>query len=464
MIFSTGILMGNFNFLWTGIAQNLLSFDIDRKGIGKYGENNLLAAAQPLGAVLLTVLVGDNLQKLARIGFFQVVKRYWHFAVLDLIGVIFSQLSIALIGSGIFTVIYSSIVVYIACLSKYQFNSNISSVRWTALIIIVCSVILSSFGQIEGKPSTGNEEIRSDYLAKTFMGILFAFASTISYGSLYVLLSEEFKCREYRYSVLGNRRKASDELPGDSSSINVEYKLSQTCLLLAVSGIETFICCVYFVFVVLPHWTIWVSEPVRVYEKGGEFDEIEHIDNVVDGDDNIVLWIILQFVLVTFISGFHLVAFYYCTSFGKAAAVSSGVNKALQAAILFVVSHLLYCSPTYPEQCMNGAKMLGTIGVCVGVLLYAFDTQINTLLSRTSSDSIYEERERGGSLHDLVGKYESPQVYLRKLEDREMGEGDYNDDEKKEEKEQTPPKRVLNMETKETKSQEASLKLSRSVE
>ena len=72
-------------------------------------------------------------------------------------------------------------------------------------------------------------------------------------------------------------------------------------------------------------------------------------------------------------------SFYFCTSFGKVAATSSGVNKALQAAVLFVTSHYIFCDATssiYKEQCMNTEKIIGTVGVVGGVLLYALDTRI----------------------------------------------------------------------------------------
>ena len=44
-------------------------------------------------------------------------KRHCTLALLDIGGGVFTQASIALIGSGIFTVVYSAVVVYIGCLS-----------------------------------------------------------------------------------------------------------------------------------------------------------------------------------------------------------------------------------------------------------------------------------------------------------------------------------------------------------
>lgn len=92
------------------------------------------------------------------------------------------------------------------------------------------------------------------------------------------------------------------------------------------------------------------------------------------------------FVLTLFILSYSLVQ-----GFGKVAATSSGVNKALQAAILFVFSHLLFCDksqPAFAMQCMNREKIIGTCGVVAGVLLYAFDKKIMKVLGWTANTSV----------------------------------------------------------------------------
>ena len=47
----------SFLFLWTGIVQHLLAYDLDDAGFGKKSYNNLLAASQPFGAFVCAVFV-----------------------------------------------------------------------------------------------------------------------------------------------------------------------------------------------------------------------------------------------------------------------------------------------------------------------------------------------------------------------------------------------------------------------
>jgi drug/metabolite transporter (DMT)-like permease len=332
------LLLANGTFLITGIVQNLLAFQLDVLGLGEKSQNNLLAAAQPLGAVILCAAVTSNIQTVRRIGVVPLFKRYWIFAALDIGGGIFTQISIALIGSGIFTVIYSTIVVYIALLSTVRYGRKISRVRWGCLILITCSAIFSALGQLDGASDA----------SWTLVGIASALGATLSYGTLYVQLSETY-C--------------------------AGAELSQTCFCLVVSGIETAWCALYFLLLTLPRWHEWVVAPMEDAEAKGGADSQSAAGNSSA---------LMLFVAIVLFDGAHQIGFYYVTSFGKIAAIGSGVNKALQAAILFIVSHWLFCSRTETSQCMNLLKSLGTFGVCLGVVAYAFDREVEGLLIDTA--------------------------------------------------------------------------------
>ena len=328
-------LLQNLNFLCSGIVQNLLAFELDTVGLGAKSANNLLATAQPLGSVILCLCFTGNFQRLRTLGLKQIFTKYWLIALCDTVGGICTQASIALIGSGIFTVIFSSIVVYIATLNRIKFHRDVSKLRWGALLIITSFVIVSAGGAIKGG---------SNFL-DTLLGICFALGATFGYGTVYVLLNDLFE----KDKELALRTNAP--------------RISQTFLLLCVALIETFANLLYFVCVVIPMWTPWVAEPMK--EKNTSLG-----------------YGFLLFILLVVVDGSHMIGFYFCTSFGKVAATSSGVNKALQAAILFVCSHYIFCS-SHQRQCMNTGKTIGTIGVVCGVLLYALDTKVVALFGGT---------------------------------------------------------------------------------
>ena len=109
------VLAYNALFLLTGIAQHLIAYELDDRGLGKRMYNNVLASAQPLGAVIVgCVWSWHGFNEALRHKSKSLFRKYWHLIPLDL-WVVCTQISIALIGSGIFTV-YSVVVGYIAIL------------------------------------------------------------------------------------------------------------------------------------------------------------------------------------------------------------------------------------------------------------------------------------------------------------------------------------------------------------
>jgi drug/metabolite transporter (DMT)-like permease len=279
------LLLSNLNFLISGVVQMLLAFQLDVAGVGKSSYNNILAAVQPLGSLLICCCVSNNFQQLRSLGVKKLVANHWHLAVLDIGGGIFSQASIALIGSGIFMVIYASIVVYIAALNRIKFQRDVSTLRWISLVLITGFIVVSSLGQLESG---------SNFFS-TVLGIVFALGATVSYGTMYVLLSDVFERDRERVNM-------TDEPP-----------MSKTFLLLCVSSVETFACLLYFACAVIPMWQPWVAIPMA--QSGTSFAT------------GVVL-----LLLVTFIDGMHQIGFYFCTS-------ESFVLLLFAVLLLFVLSH-----------------------------------------------------------------------------------------------------------------------------
>ena len=231
----TVLILSNLNFLISGVLQNLLAFQLDLVGLGSKSVNNLLAAAQPLGGTFLCLLLDDNFLQLRALGVKPWIQRHWKLAFLDMIGSICTQASIALIGSGIFTVVYSSVVVYIAILNKLKFHRDVSKLRWIALLLITAFVVVSALGQLSGGTN----------FFSTALGIIFALGATVSYGTLYVVLSDIFE--RDRAQALANSTPV----------------MSKTFLLLCVCSLELCFCLLYFLAAVVPNWEAWIAQPMR---------------------------------------------------------------------------------------------------------------------------------------------------------------------------------------------------------
>lgn len=195
------------------------------------------------------------------------------------------------------------------------------------------SVAVSAFGEIGAKGGTGS-------VVSRVVGIAFALGAVLSYGLVYVLVNVEY---------------------GKDNAICP----SAICFLLSL--LECGVNFVYMCFVVIPNWHQWVVSPMR--------------DN-----DRSATYIVLVYLSLVVVDGLHQIGFFHCLSFGKVAAVTSGVNKAAQAVGLFIFSDMLFCGDD-EDQCLNVWKLVGTVGVCICVLTYTGDKHIRSLLGYGDGDN-----------------------------------------------------------------------------
>ena len=328
------VLAYNALFLLTGIAQHLIAYELDDRGLGKRMYNNVLASAQPLGAVIVgSIWSCHGFNEALRHKSKSLFRKYWRLIPLDLLGGVCTQISIALIGSGIFTVVYSVVVGYIAILGRMCYpNKKISYSRWFFLVTICISVMFSAMGEILAKSDQS--------LRYRILGVGAAFGAVIFYGTLYLQLNVELEKKDSPSPVV---------------------------LCIFISACECIVNLIYFLSAVYVNWNDWILEPVS--EGGGS-----------------TFYIVILLVVVTLVDGFHQIGFFECCSFGKIAAVTSGVNKSAQAVGLFVFSDIMFCGRD-DTQCMNTYKIIGTIGVSLSVLAYALDDRLFPSCADKSSTS-----------------------------------------------------------------------------
>jgi len=362
------ILFFNAVFLITGILQHLVAYELDDNGFGKKIYNNVLASCQPLGYVT-RIMISPLLQQLLLLTHSNVVhnravivsgivckssfmeaisnrrkwlRKYSYLIPLDLLGGVCTQISIALIGSGIFTVVYSVVVGFIAILGRIQYPSKkISYTRWFFLATICLSVSLSAIGEILEN---------TQHLSSIILGVSAALGAVVFYGALYLELNVVLE---------------KDDAPNPVS------------LCVWISALECVPNLFYFLFVTCVYWNDWIIEPV-LEGKGS------------------TSYIIILLVIIIITDGFHQIGFFQCCSFGKIAAITSGVNKSAQAVGLFVFSDLIFCGESGDDkkQCMNTYKIIGTVGVSISVLAYALDGYLfyPCLAKDTSKPAVSYER------------------------------------------------------------------------
>ncbi|ORX97917.1 hypothetical protein K493DRAFT_406759 [Basidiobolus meristosporus CBS 931.73] len=96
-------------------------------------------------------------------------------ALFDFGGNVFAAAGLFLVGSGIFQVIYSSVVVFTALLSRVILKRQLSLLQWLSLLVITLGLGLSALGTS-----------RSGEDGDVLMGSLLVFSCTLMFASVYV--------------------------------------------------------------------------------------------------------------------------------------------------------------------------------------------------------------------------------------------------------------------------------------
>ena len=101
------------------------------------------------------------------------------------------------------------------------------------------------------------------------------------------------------------------------------------------------------------------SNETHWYNKHGLHTEYEYIG-------------LLYFVVIIG-SAIHIYCFYYAISKSKSS-VSAGINKAFQAAGVYILSDILFCS-SQKDQCLTLWKSVGVVLVVIGILGYSMGNE-----------------------------------------------------------------------------------------
>jgi len=188
--------------------------------------------------------------------------------------------------------------------------------------MITGAVFSSCFGQLTQTKTKSTKQV---------FGIIAALVSVVFNGMNYVVLNSRLR--------LPN---APDPFTG--------------CLIANLTN--TIIYLVYFFAYVNWNWADLVTTPIS--EKG--FQEK-------------ISFVISIFISMALNNGLHQLSWYAFLSSEDIAAVTAGVIKAITAASVFFLSHFLFCN-SEPAQCINSWKIIGSVGVVFGVLVYTFHDKL----------------------------------------------------------------------------------------
>ncbi|KAJ0412091.1 hypothetical protein ATCC90586_004011 [Pythium insidiosum] len=254
--------------------------------------------------------------------------------VLDFAGCIFSNMGLAMAGSGLFQVVYSSVICWSALLSRFVLKKNVSKVRasdaaahgveratdgrsqqeeWTGIALVTFGLAFSALGESGGG--------RNSYVV--LMGCFNTLVGAAFYGGNYVTGEYTLK------------------LPERPQPKELCLKIGTACV-----GIIA----IYQLFFVLPVWQELVTKPIEEAR----------------GSTTRILVALAGYTLSQLAHGLT-----YFMLLGSSGAVTTGIMQSLRAVCVFAISSVLYCS-RQESQCFDTKRGVATLIVISGVMYYSW--------------------------------------------------------------------------------------------
>jgi Nucleotide-sugar transporter len=235
-------------------------------------------------------------------------------ALIDIAAQSLNYTGAGLAGATIFAVIYSSVTVWTAVFSVILLHRSLTIWQWTAIFIVFGGLAFTASDSI----NLGPDVVR---------GTMLIFLGSCLHGGTYVL-SEAI--------MIG-----SDQLsPRQNSAIQG---------LVASSGFL-----LWQIFYTLPRWEQLIEDPMKTA-------------NTTYSNATLIM---LAFSLLNLA---HSYSFYHTLKYFPGGSASAGVMKGLQAVLVFVAAHFVFCHQSYgKEMCFSRAKFASLILVVSGVILFGF--------------------------------------------------------------------------------------------
>jgi drug/metabolite transporter (DMT)-like permease len=337
---SRWILLNQISFVLTGVFSTLCIQTLYNQGAAK--EESLVVGSMYIGMALARFIplvntpsiqvrdVDQNDSSLVQRSWFPVNPwrgAMYQLATIDMVANIVITLGLFWAGSGIYQVIYASVVVFAALFLRCFMpkEKGLNTHQWISILTVTFGLALSGLGALKSVPVDSDGSTNAQTL---FFGVVLCVLGTMGYASIYVLNQRNF---------------SGGHLP-PPDPVNVCGWVGSLCTVV-------FTC--WFAVNTLPRWTQLVVEPIK--EANGNVPLI------------ISLYILL--ILDQFLHNFN-----YYVLIDTNGAVTTGVLQGLRSIMVFLLSALFFCAPGHEEQCLNAPKVASCVVVVSGVLFYSIAT------------------------------------------------------------------------------------------
>jgi drug/metabolite transporter (DMT)-like permease len=227
----------------------------------------------------------------------------------------------SLAGPTVFAIIYSSVTVWTAVFSKLFLGRSLTQWQWAAVFVVVCGLSLTA---------TDSRQLGPDVAR----GTLLVLVGSLLHGSTYVM-SEAIMTAS-----------AEQLTPRQNAAIQGS---------IACAGLG-----LWQIAVTLPQFDLRIREPMQ--QAGTTVSA--------------ALCILVAFGIANTV---HSVTFSHTLKYFPGGATSAGVMKGLQAVLVFVAAHFVYCGRVGgAEMCFTTTKFLSLVTVTGGVVAFGVLNERNS--------------------------------------------------------------------------------------
>ncbi|KAG0049377.1 hypothetical protein BGZ83_005836 [Gryganskiella cystojenkinii] len=272
-------------------------------------------------------------------------------AVMDVVANALVTVGFFYVGSGMYQVIYSSIVIWCAILTRIFLSRKLNNIQWVAIVGVTFGLAVSALGTVQDASPDGPTQT---FLEKSF-GALITLGATFLYACVYVL---------------------SDKVLATFKPTPVPEKVCSM-----VGGYASVLTFIYLCVHTFPQWQ---TEVVDVVEYHG----------------NNWIGIILVYPLLTISSMLHSLNYYVLLS--RINNIAVGILQSLRAVLVFVMSHYLFCGIS-STQCFNQWKFVSAIVVIGCVTLFSFNSAPKIAASPTLNPTNDTANNGGGGASHSTG-------------------------------------------------------------
>lgn len=313
-------------YVGSGICQPLLMQVCKQAGLADSNAQLYMLAYYAGPASLLLVLqprkeenfTADHYSRFPPI---LLMKKATMIAIFDIFAQTLNYNGAVLSGATIFSVIYSSVTIWTAVFSYTFLKRSMSWVKWIAVLIVFGGLCITASNSMTLGPAV-------------FRGTVLVLIGSCLHGGTYVL-SEAIMIGPEQLSPIEN------------------------------STIQGLVACIalslWQIIYTVPNWDSLIAAPMKV----------------AGTSITTAIAIMLSFALINLV---HSIGFFQVLKHSKYGATTAGVLKGLQAVLVFVLAHFLFCNKNLVghEMCFSRPKFVSLITVIGGVLLFGVAKNHNT--------------------------------------------------------------------------------------